>query len=104
MNVRFVVFVAILLIAGCAQPQRPVTPLYREPRPAPIQTPQPAATPQPEPTPPVVVEVKPEPKPIIVPPEEVKPAVTKPVTGWVSLFDWCAANKLMPPLLSVQGV
>jgi N-acetylmuramoyl-L-alanine amidase len=98
MNVRFVVLFAIVLIAGCAQPQRPVTPLYRAPRPAPIQTPQPEPAP-----PPVVVEVKPEPKPIVVTPEEVKPAVVKPVTGWVSLQDWCAQNKLMPPMLSVQG-
>jgi N-acetylmuramoyl-L-alanine amidase len=104
MNVRFVVFFAILLIAGCAQQQRPVTPLYREPRPAPIQTPQPAVTPQSEPTPPpVVVEVKPEPKPVVVPPEEVKPAVVRPLTGWVSLQDWCAQKQLAPPLLSVQG-
>lgn len=90
MNVRFVVLFAILLIAGCAQPQRPVTPLYREPRPQPIQSP----TPEPAPV---------EPKPIVVKPEEVKPAAAQPLTGWVSLFDWCAQNKLSPPLLSVQG-
>ena len=97
MNVRFVVLFAILLIAGCAGPERKVTPLYRETRPQPIQSPPPELRPI------APVEPKPEPKPIVIKPEEVKPAAAQPRTGWVSLYDWCAENKIMPPLLSVQG-
>jgi N-acetylmuramoyl-L-alanine amidase len=100
MNVRFVVLFATLLMAGCAGPERKVTPLYREPRPQPIQSP----SPEPPIVAPVEPEPKPEPKPIVVKPEEIKPVVTKPVTGWVSLQEWCAQNQLSPPLLSVQGL
>jgi N-acetylmuramoyl-L-alanine amidase len=95
--------VLILFLAACAQPQRKVTPIYSEPRPAPIQAEQPTPTPTPPPVIEPKVEPLPEPKPIVITPPEIKPAATKPVTGWVSLDDWCSANKLNPPLITKEG-
>jgi N-acetylmuramoyl-L-alanine amidase len=111
MNLRFAVctLLAISFLAGCAGPERKVTPLSREesPRPAPILAPA-----EPEQAPPPA-EVKPEPKPVVVqPPEikppvvepaEVKPAAAKPVTGWVSLQDWCEQHMLAAPLITAEA-
>lgn len=102
MNLRLIFTLTLLLIGGCAQPARKITPIHTEPRSAPIQAEEPT------PAPPPVVAPKPdplpEPKPIVITPAEIKPAIIKPVTGWVSLDDWCAANKLNRPLISKEGV
>ena len=104
MNVRLPLsLVTILFLAACAQPARKVTPIYSEPRPAPIQAEQPTPTPTPPPVVEPKVEPVPEPKPIVITPPEIKPAATKPITGWVSLDDWCAANKLNAPLITKDG-
>jgi N-acetylmuramoyl-L-alanine amidase len=108
MNARVLICVpVILLVAACAGPERKVTPFYQEsaPHPAPIEETPPPPPQQPaqvaQPT--ASVEVKPEPKPIVVEPSEIKPAAAQPVTGWVSLFDWCAQNKLAPPLITKES-
>jgi N-acetylmuramoyl-L-alanine amidase len=95
----------IVFLAACAGPEHKLTPLYHEPTQAPIQAEQPIAQPQPTQTPPQTqpvqpIEPKPEPKPIVEP-TEVKPPITKPPTtaAWASLQDWCAENKLHPPLV-----
>ena len=100
MNLRFLFlnFLTALLIAGCAGPERKVTPLFRQPAPTPIQE-QPVQPVEPPPA-----EAKPAPKPIVIAPEEVKPAATQPLTGWVSLDDWCAQHMLSPPLIAREGV
>jgi N-acetylmuramoyl-L-alanine amidase len=82
------------LAAGCVGPQRKVTPLSGQERPPQPQTPAPEKTPEPAP---VVVT-----PPVIVKPEEVKPAATLPATGWVSLQEWCAQNKLAPPVIHID--
>jgi N-acetylmuramoyl-L-alanine amidase len=103
MNVRFLISVlAILLFGACAQQERKVTPFYRETVP-PIQESTPSVAPvQPAPTtPPPVVEVKPEPKPVVTtPPPTNQPTATPPLAAWISLQNWCAQNKLSPPLIT----
>src|SRR5258706_184319 len=96
MSVRLLVWnlLAILFFAGCAGPQRKLTPLYHEEIPPPVAPIQQPVQP---------VEVKPEPNPVVIEPAEVKPAITKPLTGWVSLQDWCAQNKLAAPLITADA-
>src|SRR4051812_16279755 len=105
MKPRFVVFVlSLLFVAGCANNQRKVTPLFRTP--PPIQDTEPAPRPQPvQPaeTVPPTTEPKPEPKPVVVEPTEIKPAAAKPLTGWVSLQDWCNQSKLSAPIITKEN-
>jgi len=107
-----------LLAAGCAGPERKLTPLVSEPafRPAPIAdvqealtTPTPApiiATPEPTATPPPAavqppVEAKPEPKPLVVEhPVEVKVLPPPVITNLVSLQDWCKEHNLPLPQIT----
>jgi N-acetylmuramoyl-L-alanine amidase len=108
MKARFVISIlTLLLAAACANQERKVTPLFRAPAPQPIvESPSPASIEHPvqpaEPTP-AVVEPKPEVKPVVVEPTEIKPAATQPLTGWVSLQDWCNQNKLSAPQITKEN-
>jgi N-acetylmuramoyl-L-alanine amidase len=104
MNARFVVFVLSLMLAtGCANQGRKVTPLFRTPAPIQDTTLEPQPPPvQPAETIPPPVEPKPEPKPAVVE-AEIKPAATQPLTGWISLQDWCSQNKLSPPIITKES-
>jgi N-acetylmuramoyl-L-alanine amidase len=114
MNLRFGVFslAALLMAIGCAGPGRKVTPLVSEqaPRPAPIvevqETPSvPTPTPEREPeTTPPPVEAKPEPKPVVVEPVEIKPVPPpSPITGLISLQEWCKEHGLAQPQISREA-
>ena len=105
MNLRFQISaLAILLFAACAQHGRKVTPFYRETVP-PIQE---EITPEPPPPrkaqPDLIVGddavVKSKPAITTPPPVTNQPTATPPVTGWISLQNWCAQNKLSPPLIT----
>lgn len=106
MSVRvFLSVLTLLLVVGCAQQERKVTPFYRE-NVAPIE--QPAVAPDfarptvPAPTITPPVEPKPEPQPVVATPspQTNQPATARPLTGWISLHEWCAQNKLSPPLIT----
>lgn len=120
MNLRFGVLslAMVLFAAGCAGPERKLTPLVSEPtpRPAPIvedreapstPTPAPIVT-APEPTTPPTpapvqppVEVKPEPKAVVVEhPVEVKVLPAPVITNLVSLQEWCKEHNLPLPQIT----
>src|SRR4051812_14907315 len=100
MKARFVISIlAVLLAAACANQERKVTPLFRTPPPIQDTTPEPQPVQPAEVTPPPV-----EPKPVVVvEPTEIKPAAARPLTGWVSLQDWCDQNKLSPPIITKES-
>src|SRR5436190_23802430 len=95
---------ALMLMAGCAGPGRKLTPLERQQQrdvqPAQVETPREPEQPK--------VEVKPEPKPVepspapVVTPPVVAPAPAPiALTGWISLKEWCAQNKIEAPKLKI---
>ncbi len=105
---------SILIVVGCAGPGRKVTPLARtENKPAPsaelmeralqvlrepeepiVLTPERTATPTPTPIP------VPTPTPS-TPAPRAAPVI--PVTGWISLRDWCAEKGLPPPVVKMTA-
>lgn len=72
---RVQILLLILLCAGCAGPQRKVTPLAQE-----------------EAAPAV---------PLVAEPPRTIPVV--PLTGWISLREWCAQNEISAPLISASA-
>ena len=102
MLARIQISVLILLLAGCAGPGRKLTPLERQQQrdlqPAQVETPpkpdQPKVEPIPEPKP-----IEPSPAPILTPPVFTPAPIA--LTGWISLKEWCAQNKIEEPKLKI---